>query len=636
MDKRSIFFVILLAASFYFINQWFVDKTKETAKEAPRAQVESPLVAEEPYTQKEFTPTEPPVVKKGKEQYYVLENSNQQLVFSTIGGALVEINLPLTSKKNPKSVIRPIRFDQIMEDHHALNDHFPAVEHTVISDDGTPTVKPKGEVGGYYPLLRRSIIGPSGHVTLKVDPKYYALNIVSDDPDVAKLHYQVKSFSRESIVMEATQSNRRITKTFTLPKDETDAPFVIDVAVKIEGDARDLAITTGVPEVELVSGSASPLLKYRTFRQQKPLIEKLKLPKTTTTLSSVDPDWISDSNGFMGLILDPLNEAGNGLSATYISGEVIPTRLTLIDAKFNLYPSHKYPSFIMQIPLKRSAQTTTFRYFAGPYDHTILSRLDTAFSDEGYTPDYAAVQSFDRWFGFISEPFSKFLFFLMNSFYKMTNSWGFSIILLTLALRIMMYPLNAWSFKSMAKMQLIGPKVAALQAKHKKDPKRAQMEVMSLYRENKVNPITGCLPMLLQLPFLVGMFDLLKSTFDLRGAAFIPGWIDNLTAPDILFSWNYPIFFIGTSFHLLPILLGVIMFFQQKITQGLSGKEKVAVVTDQQKQQKMTGNIMVIVFTVLFYNFPSGLNIYWLSSMILGIVQQWYTNKAMARKKGVV
>ena len=153
------------------------------------------------------------------------------------------------------------------------------------------------------------------------------------------------------------------------------------------------------------------------------------------------------------------------------------------------------------------------------------------------------------------------------------------------------------------------------------------MAIVALYREKGVNPLTGCFPILIQIPFLIGMFDLLKSVFELRGASFIPGWIDNLTAPDVVFSWNYPLFFFGTSLHLLPVLLGGVMFLQQKLSSPLPKSDKA--LTDQQKQQKLMGNIMVIVFTVMFYHFPSGLNIYWLSSMGLGIVQQWMTNKKM-------
>jgi len=172
--------------------------------------------------------------------------------------------------------------------------------------------------------------------------------------------------------------------------------------------------------------------------------------------------------------------------------------------------------------------------------------------------------------------------------------------------------------------------VKKLVKKYKKDPKRVQVEMMQLYKEHKVNPFGGCLPLIIQMPFLFAMFNVLKSTFSLRGASFIPGWIDNLTAPDILFSWSYPIPFIGTHFHLLPILLGVVMFFQQKLS--TSQNKNKAVLTDQQKQQQKMGSIMTIVFTVLFYKFPSGLNIYWLSSMSLAILQQLWAAKRMQKK----
>jgi YidC/Oxa1 family membrane protein insertase len=129
------------------------------------------------------------------------------------------------------------------------------------------------------------------------------------------------------------------------------------------------------------------------------------------------------------------------------------------------------------------------------------------------------------------------------------------------------------------------------------------------------------------MPFLIGMFDLLKSAFELRGAVFIPGWINDLSAPDILFSWSYPIPFIGTEFHLLPILLGLVMFLQQILMSPLPKDQSLW--TEQQRQQRTMGTVMTGVFTLMFYHFPSGLNIYWLSSMLLGIVQQWWTTKRM-------
>lgn len=186
----------------------------------------------------------------------------------------------------------------------------------------------------------------------------------------------------------------------------------------------------------------------------------------------------------------------------------------------------------------------------------------------------------------------------------------------------------------MLKMQQIAPEVQKIQEKYKKDPKKAQLQIMNLYRDAGVNPISGCFPLLIQMPFLIGMFDLLKSTFELRGAAFIPGWIDDLAAPDVLFSWSTPIFFIGTQFHLLPIMLGAVMFLQQRLMSPLP--KDVNQLTEQQRQQRAMGTMMTVVFTVMFYHFPSGLNIYWLSSMLLGILQQWWTQKRLQNQKVTV
>ena len=361
-------------------------------------------------------------------------------------------------------------------------------------------------------------------------------------------------------------------------------------------------------------------------------VEQIKLPKEPIVFSHIEADWYLNGNGFFGVILDPLNRKP-GLKVLPISGELAPSRLTMIDSQYQRYPPSKYPGYSMQVPVDAKS-LTTYRIYAGPVAKAILNRVDETYTDSitGYNPDYTAAQSYLGWFAFISQPFSKLLFAILDFFYNLTHSWGFSIILLTIVLRIMLYPLNNWSMKSTAKLQKLSPKIQEIQEKYKKDPKRAQLEIMNLYKREGANPFGGCLPLIIQLPFLFGMFDLLKSTFRLRGASFIPGWIDDLAAPDVLFSWNYPIPFIGTDFHLLPILLGVIMYFQQKLTSAANTQKPV---TDQQRQQKMMGNIMTIVFTVLFYHFPAGLNIYWISSMLLGILQQWWVNKQIQVKTKV-
>ncbi len=589
MDRRTIIFVVLMTATFYAVNHFLFP-----SKPAPA----SPT----PVVQTTEAPVRAAAKKVSNEIRYVIQNKYQQIVVSNMNGAIAEINLPLKSKEHPDSVVKKIRVDAIIQKEYPQNDYFPAGPYQTYEgsfDEGT--------VDTFYPLLRRNVA-----------PQYYAMATLTNDPESANTVFQLKKLEKNLIQMEGSVDGVRLTKTYTLT--EEDAPYSFDMQIDVDGSARDLALTTGVPEVEIVSGSSTQSLKYRMTKNQKGAVEQLSLPKAATTVSSIVPDWIANSNGFFAVIIDPQTEMSSGFTAYKIPGQDVPTRLAVIDAPSDLYPPAKYPGYDMRIPFKSGSGTYNFKVFAGPLAKNILEKNDAV-----YHGDYVAVQSFHGWFAFISEPFAKFLFFLMKIFYAVVHSWGFAIILLTIALRLMLYPLNAWSIKSTVKMQKLAPKMAALQERYKKDPKKAQMEVMGLYKEHGVNPLGGCFPLLIQMPFLIGMFDLLKSTFELRGASFIPGWIDNLAAPDVVFSWHTPIWFFGASFHLLPILLGAAMYFQQRMS--ATAPKDPSKMTDQQKQQRFMGNIMTIVFTVMFYNFPSGLNIYWLSSMLLGILQQWWMTK---------
>ena len=564
----------------------------------------------------------------GKQEYFVLENDTMQIVFSNLGGAIAEINLPFKSENDSESIVLPIGFDRTIDKSYPSNGMFPNHSYHVVDSSGQTIVK-NPVLGGYYPLLRRGIEKDSGYPPHSLPPQYYAFNTISEDPETSQTFYKLLRFDDKMIQFEANFPNRRIIKTYTFPEEGNDAPYCLNVSIKVEGDSRGLWVGSGVPEVELISGSPAPIIKYSTVRNNKPVVEKLSLPKTSTTMSSFQPDWVANSNGYFTLIMDPLTEVGVGFQANNVPGNMDPSRIVVIDSVHDLYPASKYPGYEVHIPLRRSSQPMNFRFYAGPIEKQVLQKVDDTYTNPvtGYNPNYTQTRSFHGWFSFISEPFAKFLYFIMSFFYSATGSWGFSIILLTVVLRIMMYPLNAWSIKSTLKMQELGPKLEKMKEKQKKakDPKQAQMEMMAFYKEHKINPLGGCLPLIIQMPFLFGMFDLLKSVFPLRGASFIPGWIDNLTAPDVVFSWGYPIPFIGTSLHALPILLGVVMFFQQKL--GQSQNKKKGQLSDQQQQQQKMGMIMTFIFPLLFYKFPSGLNLYWLSSMVLQIVQQWYMSQ---------
>jgi YidC/Oxa1 family membrane protein insertase len=562
-----------------------------------------------------------PIKTHSTEEFYVLENEYQQLVFSTKGGALAEINLPLRSEQNQASIVKEIDFDREIQANSPQNAHFPLrAAHTVKGG------MEKGKLGGYYPLLRRPIIQANGEAT-DFPAQYYAYNIVGDSAEVSNVNYQVTRFEPNLIQFTSTSLQRRIVKTFSIPQ-ERNGPYCLQLDIQIEGDTRNLWLSSGVPDAEIVGGSYAPLLRIQVTKNNISDVETVDLPKKEIIyVPNTQPNWISNNNGFLGLISDPLEKLNPGYKTEQIAGTILPTRLTLVDPGYNTHPAANYPGYATYLPLKSGS--LSFRIFAGPFDEGLLKKLDALFDNPliHYNPNYASAQSIQGWFSFISAPFAKFLFFLMEIFYALTRSWAAAIILLTIALRLMMYPLNAWSIRSSVKMQAIAPKVKIIQEKHKKDPRRAQLEVMAIYKESGINPMTGCIPMLLQMPFLMGMFYLLKSSFPLRGAPFIPGWIDDLAAPDILFSWGQPIWFVGNELHLLPILMGLSMYLQQKLTApaAVPGEPE----TDAQKQQKMMGLMMSVVFVLLFYNFPSGLNLYFMFSTLLGIAQQWWMMKKM-------
>lgn len=619
MDKRTLLFMVCVSLAFFGVHTFYNYYGEKPATEK-KVVVQNEKLA-------------PPIEKANNfiaqasnssqgETFYVLENEYQQLVFSSRGGSLAEINLPLRNS-SPNSYVKEIDFDREILASSPQNARFPL--HAYSTPDGDHS---EGKLGGYYPLLRRGINGKS------ISPEYYSLNIVGDDPSIANVNFRMSRFEKNLIEFQGVAGGAQITKTYTIPE-VRNGPYCFNLDIRVDGDAQGLWLSSGVPDAEIVSNSYAPLLRIQVTKNKVSDVDTIDLPKKGPILApNISPNWISNCNGFLGVIMDPLEPTGAGYKTAQIDGSVIPTRLTLIDPGYNLYPAASYPGYATYLPLKSGI--TPFRIFAGPYDNALLKELDNLYEDplQNYNPDYVSALSIQGWFSFISQPFAKFLFLLMELFYAVTHSWALSIILLTIALRAMMYPLNNWSIRSSIKMQEIAPKVKAVQDKYKKDPRKAQSEVMNLYRESGINPLTGCFPVLLQMPFLIGMFYLLKSSFPLRGAVFIPGWIDDLSAPDLLFSWGQPIWFIGNEFHLLPILMGITMYMQQKFTSKLP--KDPSKLSDTQKQQKMMGNMMAVLFTVMFYNFPSGLNIYFMLSTLLGIGQQMWMMKKMnaAPKKG--
>lgn len=620
MDKRTLLFMLCVSIAYFGVHAYF------GGFEEPKKSVLLPEAKEELAVQNAPIKTNLTAQARASyslsegENYYVLENDYQQLVFTDRGGSLAEINLPFSST-NSKSIVNEIDFDRQILRVSPQNDYFPMRSYKTSDGESHE----EGKLGGYYPLLRRGLNGNT------LPAEYNALNIVGEEPQIANSTFRVTRFEKDLIEFQGNAGNATITKTYSIPK-ERHGPYTFNLDLEVDGDPTGLWITSGVPDVEIVSNSYTPQARIQITDSRGSDVDTVTFPKQgKVTNPNISPNWISNNNGFLGVIIDPLDQIGTGYQTVKIPGQDAPTRLTLIDPRYNLYPAVDYPGYSTNLPLKGG--NLSFRVFAGPYDHSLFKELDALYDKptKNYNPDYVQAISLQGWFSFISEPFSKFLFYLMQLFFSFSHSWAASIILLTIALRAMMYPLNAWSIRTMIKTKELAPKLQAIKERYKKDPNKAKIETMNLYRQSGANPITGCFPMLLTMPFLLGMFYLLKSSFPLRGAMFIPGWIDNLAAPDVLFTWGQPIWFIGNEFHLLPILMGLTFFLQSKL--GTSNQPKdPSKMSDQEKQSKMMGNMMAVMMTLLFYNFPSGLNLYFMITTLLGIAQHVWMQKQM---KGV-
>ena len=200
------------------------------------------------------------------------------------------------------------------------------------------------------------------------------------------------------------------------------------------------------------------------------------------------------------------------------------------------------------------------------------------------------------------------------------------IILLSIFTKVLFYRLTHKSFKSMRDMQALQPKMAELRVKYKNNPQKMNQETAALYKREGVNPLGGCLPLLLQLPIFFALYNLLNTHFELRGALFIPAWIPDLSAPESVLDFGFSIPLVNwTSLRLLPlIMLG---------TQLLSGKITQPPGSDQTggTQMKLMTYAMPIVFLFILYDMPSGLVLYWTVQNVLSILQQMYTN---SRRRG--
>ncbi|TYB31863.1 MAG: membrane protein insertase YidC [Candidatus Mcinerneyibacterium aminivorans] len=253
-----------------------------------------------------------------------------------------------------------------------------------------------------------------------------------------------------------------------------------------------------------------------------------------------------------------------------------------------------------EIKILLNLEKMPISFFYGPKSLDLLDKIDPALEDTIHFR------------GFLS-PISKFLLGILKIIYSVIHNYGLAIIILTVAIKLLLYPLTHKSLTSMAKMKKIQPQIQKLRKKYKDEPKKMNQKMMDLYSEHNVNPAGGCLPMLLQFPILIALFSVFSNAIELKGQPFFL-WINDLSTPDTLFHLPFDIPIIGNEFNLLPILMVVAMIYQQKMNAGGASS-------------KGGGQVFMKIFLpafmfVIFYNFPSGLVLYFLTNTVITLLQQ--------------
>lgn len=303
-------------------------------------------------------------------------------------------------------------------------------------------------------------------------------------------------------------------------------------------------------------------------------------------------DFVSLRNKYFGVFIIPDQRKGDG---AYLDGYL---------EKLKDNGSRENYSIGIKMDIKNEKiEKTAFRILITPLDYSILKSYDL---------DLEKTLRFSL--DFIVRPIAQYIILPVFLFlHSIIPSWGLVIMLFALLMKIVLNPLTKTQMKSMKKMSQLNPKITAIREKHKDDPVKANQQIMRLYKEEKINPAGGCLPMLLQLPILYALFGVFNSTIELRHASFL--WIKDLSAPDVIvhLPFKVPVFGID-QISGLALLMGITMFIQQKMT-----------ITD--PKQKAMVYVMPVMLTLLFFSFPAGLNLYYFMFNLFSIAQQWWTNK---------
>ena len=418
------------------------------------------------------------------------------------------------------------------------------------------------------------------------------------------------TFSR-SYREESTGTEFVVEKKFAVPENDE---YMIQMAVSlytkdgsplpINIDSQMYTVSVGSqvgPEFQSLNGNYD----YRRVYYRLADKNSRKTVNSGNFTSTDSMGWAGVVGKYFAFLLIP--ETQNVVTLT----EAVQTTGETISQKNTIYMSRAASG--------ESKTTDVYSFYCGPQLSSTLGIYDNAKDNIFGLSNHQLKKALDvSWLSWLE----KILKVLLEVFYFLVPNYGVAIILLTILTKVILIPLSKKGTESTAKMSALQPKLQELQTKYKDDPETLNTAMAKLYKEEGINPMGSCLPMLIQFPIFIGLYGLLNKDFSLRGAMFIPGWITDLSIPETVFTLPFSIPFIGSAIHLLPIIYTASMIFSMKITQSAT--------SGQAGSKGMTWFMtygMSIMFFFILYNAPSGLLLYWTMSNFLAILQQLYTNK---------
>ena len=409
---------------------------------------------------------------------------------------------------------------------------------------------------------------------------------------------------------------------FTLIKQYTFMPgeyvFKLDVYIKGSDSMTGLNINNTAytlrssPQIGPYYDKKRDRYENRTFQSftgEKSKTQTLSDGQTKDYTDSFT--WTGVTGKYFALLVSPVS------SSSIISKAVYSTKEEITD-----YANAQ--NMLVRVPVLQNSVQDTYYIYAGPRTESSLKRYNNA-AENGWSIanmkfDYSLQSS-----GILSW-LEIALKWIMGIVYKLIPNYGVSILIMTLLLRLALFPLTKKSSVSTIKMQEIQPKMKEIQEKYKDNKEKLNMEMAKFYKEAGYNPLMGCLPLLIQFPIIIAMFNLFNNYFEFRGAMFIPSWIPDLSVGDSVYTLGFNLPLLGNQIRILPLIYLASQFIQGMITNAANPGA-------QGKSMKITFYIMYVVFFFMFYNAPAGLLLYWTFSNILMMGQQVIVNNMMKKKR---